>query len=158
MFFVPTSHVFAYICAKKNIFLGTMIGAVGIHMAVSAGEAVNDWTFEDIETLLHRGSFCSDDDAKHVINCMLHSYRKPMFQKMANFLGESDDITGGTIGEPRTPAAWVSVINDKLEDALIRSTASYFLPPPFSKSHSAMQALALYMWRVYNDAQVLSST
>ena len=73
----------------------------------------------------HRG----DPEGEGLISMWVDLGMQRVLKRIMEFLGESTNLTGGTVGAPNMVKDSVYVLNDKLQDASIRGTKLNFGPP-----------------------------
>ena len=75
------------------------------------------WTESAVEDLI-KGTTNDDRGAQQTFIVLLESHNRRVLGKVAGYLGEEEDTTGGTMGAPRTPPAWMKILNSRLTGAL----------------------------------------
>ncbi len=78
------------------------------------------------------------------------AHMRPL-KKIASFLGDEEDLSGGTIGEPRSIPEWVHPVREYLNDVFIyKITPTYFDGYPWSPLEYGKQSFCKYLWHFIN--------
>ena len=74
------------------------------------------WTEGQINSMVRAALGDPRCEDARVLREMHDAMMKPCFRTVARSLGEDPDTSGGTIGEPRTPAMWMKILREIFED------------------------------------------
>ena len=93
-----------------------MLGASYVRYETEV-DNIEPWTESAVEDLI-KGTTNDDRGAQQTFIVLLESHNRRVLGKVAGYLGEEEDTSGGTIGAPRTPVAWMKILNSRFMDSL----------------------------------------
>ena len=69
----------------------------------------------------------------------------PGLHRVATFLGEAPDSSGGTLGAPRAPAPWVQLLRKKFDDHFWPQMHEIYMGP-LNEPETQIRALQICFW------------
>ena len=128
---------------------GAMLGAPYVRYD-TAVDNIELWTESAVEDLI-KGCKKNNREDQGMFMMIVESHNRRILEKVASYLGEEEDTTGGTMGAPRTPPAWMKILNARLSGALIAQQDFYvehmFV---FSVDFLHQNFWQKYLWRLLN--------
>ena len=111
---------------------------------------LSPWTFEQVRQVLDEGE-ARDAEAVHLVEAWMDMAHVRPLKKIASFLGDEEDLTAGTIGEPRSIPEWVHPVKEYLNDVFIyKITRTYFDGYPWSRLEYGKQSFCKYLCHFIN--------
>ena len=106
---------------------------------------LDPWTLDSVRKVLDKALDERDRECQHMWQVFMDQAHEDPIHRVQAFLGEPQDVTRGTMGEPQVPPVYVKIMQDALEDAVLKASMSYF-DPPLNNMESARRCLAQYMF------------
>ena len=97
---------------------------------------------------------CGDPEAQGLIDIWVDVGMQRVLKRIMELLGESTNLTGGTMGAPNMMKDCVHDLADKMQDALVRGTTLYFVPP-YSDEELMKRALTDYIYVTALDSDIV---
>ena len=103
------------------------------------------WTKVRVAEVLDEALILRREESIHLFQCFLDQANTPPIHRIQAFLGDEENVSGGTMGEPRRVPEYVKIVNGKLIETLMRVGADYFLPP-YSHDERVKMVCVEYAW------------
>ena len=126
-----------------------MIGRSPVIMQVPREESIfTEWTEEEVIQVC-REAFSGDAEARHIFQVWMDQSIAVPLSEIKAFLGDTETLHGGTIGEPIIQPEYVQELYELLTDALA-SIAKSAVPEYLVLNNDEIGALTIanYVWHV----------
>ena len=133
--------------------LGSLVGSQAVHSPLTPEtvDSLHLWTPDRIRALVLAALDRKEAEAERVLQVLIDSSIVAVLHSTQAFLGHEPDVSGGSIGHPRSPPSYVYVLQDCLTKALIRGCNSSWEGPPYSSRELSRRALIAYLWEWVNN-------
>ena len=90
----------------------------------------------------------SGAEARRVLSIMLDYHFSHILSGVAEYLGQDPDITGGTMGECKTPPEWMRLLRSRLGITFWAHVTSvqFVYMGPLNDKETALRLLQNYFW------------
>ena len=130
--------------------LGSLVGSQEVRAPLSLEvlHGMKLWTKETTRAVVDKALDKNDVEAKELLELFIDRSIIPALYLVQKFLGHDPDVSGGTIGEPRSPQPYVYVLKSSLKKALFRGCNSKapFPGPAYSSRELYKRALTEFLW------------
>ena len=130
-----------------------MIGKSHVLTQVAISEInMNLWTEESVLQVCRQSLIDGNDEAEHLCNCWIDKAFAAPLSTIKAFLGDSEALHGGTMGEPIIQPDYVSALSKIFWDAL--ADIAKCAAPKYqvlNDDEKTAQAMANYVWHAFID-------
>ena len=136
------------ICCSSRSAFATTFGSTSVLRNVDLSE-VTPWTKQEVYNMVAEAvepeRTQTSHEARHSLHVIFDSHLSHILSPVAKFLDEDPDVTGGTMGEPRTPPEWMRLLRVALTNTFWAHIPLVYMGPLNGKE-TTLRLLQNYFW------------